>query len=123
MEPVSMTTMTLVAFLSIILSEGGKTLTVEGIKLAFEKRKDIREGFINLFQPEEITQLRLNEKQEPDEILDVIKRNPDQIEELSKRIKAESELIDKLEKFLIKQEGRTINAKNYIENLGTGNFY
>ncbi len=120
MEPISTTA--LAAFLSLLFTEGGKTLAVESVKLALEKRQDIKDGFVSLFKPEEIIQLRLNEEQSPEDISALVKANPKVMAEIDERINANIELVKELEKFLSKQEGRTIHSKYYIENVETGHF-
>lgn len=120
MESISMTG--LAAFLSLLFTEGGKTLAVESVKLALEKRQDIKDGFVSLFKPEEIIQLKLNEEQSHAEVSALVEANPKVMAEIDERIKANTALVKKLEEFLSKQEGRTIHSKYYIENVEIGHF-
>lgn len=118
----AISTTALAAFLNLLLMEGGKTLAVESVKLALEKRRDIKEGFVNLFTPEEIIRLGLNEEKNLEEVTALAKANPEFVTDIVGRIKTNKELVKELEKFLTKQEGRTIRAKYYIENVETGHF-
>lgn len=120
MEPISTTA--LAAFLSLLFTEGGKALAVESVKLALKKRQDIKDGFVNLFKPEEIILLGLNEEQSPAEVSALVKANPEVVAEIDKRIEANIELVTALEKFLNKHEERTIHSKYYIENVEEGHF-
>lgn len=116
MEPV-ITTTALAAFLSLLFTEGGKTLATESVKLALEKRQDIKDGFINLFKRDEITTLGLNEEKSSEDVIALLKANPEIAEIVTKKIEANSDLLNQLLEIIKQQAGKdssniTINAKN-----------
>jgi len=119
MEPITLAA--LATFIAPFFKEAGKTLAVESIKLALEKRQDIKDKFISLFKPEEIITLGLNQEQSPEKVKALVKANPKVAEEVTRKIEANSDLLDELAKILSKQEGRTITTTNYFENVNTIN--
>jgi len=120
MEPITLAA--LATFIAPFFQEAGKTLAVESVKLALEKRQDIKDKFVSLFKPEEIITLGLNQEQSPEEVKALVKANPEVAEEVTKRIEANPDLLDELAKILSKQEGRTIHTHNYIEHIDTAHF-
>ncbi|MCD9186325.1 MAG: hypothetical protein LUM44_07815 [Pyrinomonadaceae bacterium] len=112
----------LAAFLSPFFVKAGETLSTETVKLALEKRQDIKDGFVNLFKPEEIITLGLNEDRKPEEVLELVKSNSEVAKEVERKIKDNSELLNELAIILSKNEGRNIHTKYYIENIETGYF-
>lgn len=116
MENETITLTALAVLLAPYLKEAGKTLATETIKLALEKRGDIKDAFVELFKPNEITTLGLNEQQTPENIKKLQQENPEITKEVQKKIEENRELLEELANFLSKQEGRTINTKTYIEN-------
>ena len=88
MDPVSVTT--LAAFLAPFFTKAGETLATESVKLALEKRQDIKDKFVNLFKPEEIIKLGLNDEQSPEEVTALVKANPEINEEVTKKNRSES---------------------------------
>lgn len=121
MEPI-ITTTALASFLSLLFTEGGKTLATESVKLALQNRQDIKDGFVNLFKHDEIITLGLNEEKSPEQVKELLEANPEIAQEIDQRVKDNSELLDQLAKILSKHEGRTINTKYYIENVEQGHF-
>ena len=111
----------LATILAPLFQEAGKTLAVESVKLALEKRQDIKDKFVNLFKRDEIISLGLNESQNPEEVKALIAAKPDLVEECRKKIESNPSLLDELAKVLSRQEGRTIHATNYFEHVNTIN--
>jgi hypothetical protein len=104
--------------LATLFTKAGETLTAETIKLALEHRKDIKDKFLNLFNRDELISLGLNENQTPEEVKALINEKP----EIKNKLDENQDLLDELAKALSKQEGRTIHAKYYIENVEKGYF-
>lgn len=117
MEPITLTA--LAVFLAPYFTKAGETLAVETVKLALENRKEIKNKFLNLFQRDEIISLGLNEQQSPEEVKALITDKPEVEEEVRKTLEANKDLLDELAEVLSKQEGRTIHAKYYFENVNT----
>jgi hypothetical protein len=122
MEPI-ITTTALASFLSLLFTEGGKTLATESVKLALEKRPDIKDGFVNLFKRDEIITLGLNEEKSPEEVTALLKANPEVAGTVAKTIEGNSDLLNQLLEIIKEQSGKdssniTINAKN-IAAAGT----
>lgn len=116
MEPI-ITTTALASFLSLLFTEGGKTLAVEGVKLALEKRDDIKNGFVNLFKGNEIIKLGLDEEKNPEQITALLKANPEIAETVTKKVEANEDLLNQLLEIIKEQSGNnssniTFNAKN-----------
>ncbi len=109
------------AFLAPFFTEAGKTLAVESVKLALEKRHDIKDKIIDVFRPE-ITSLNLKDTQSPEQVKALIEAKSEVKAEINKKIKMNSDLLDELTKILSKQEGRTIHTHNYIEHIDTAHF-
>jgi hypothetical protein len=115
MEPITMTA--LAAVLAPFFSKAGETLATESVKLALEKRQDIKDGFVNLFKRDEIITLGLNEETSPEQITSLVKANPETAEAVTKRIEASPDLLNQLLEIIKQQSGNdssniTINAKN-----------
>lgn len=113
---------TLAVILAPFFTKAGETLAVESVKLALEKRQDIKDKFLGLFKGDEIISLGLNEQQSPEEVKAAIDAKPEVAGEIQKKLEANQDLLNELAKFLSKQEGRTIHTKYYIENVETGYF-
>lgn len=120
MDTVSITA--LASFLAPFFVKAGETLSAETVKLALEKRQDIKDGFVKLFKPDEIITLGLDEDRKPEEVLELVKSNPDVAKEVERRIKDNSELLNELAKFLDQNGGRNIYTKYYIEKVEKGRF-
>lgn len=112
----------LATFLAPFFQEAGKTLTVESVKLALEKRQDIKDKFLGLFRHDEFISLGLNENQTPEEVKALVAANPEAAAEIRKKIESNQDLLDELAKILSKNEGRTIHTKYYFENVNTIHF-
>jgi Tfp pilus assembly protein PilN len=119
MEPITLTAVAL--FLTPFFTEAGKTLAVESVKLALEKRQDIKDKIIDVCRPE-FTSLNLNDVQSLEEVKALIEAKPDVAAKIQNKIEANSDLLDELAKILSKQEGRTIHTHNYIEHIDTAHF-
>lgn len=107
----------LAAFLAPFFQEAGKTLAVESVKLALEKRQDIKDKLVNLFQPDEIISLGLNEPQTPEEVKALTAAKPEAAAEVQKRIESNPDLLKELLEVIKQQAGGdssqiTVNAKN-----------
>jgi|GEM_PF-6949629 len=111
----------LATLLTTVFTEAGKTLAVESVKLALEKRKDIKNSFLNLFKPEEFISLGLNENQNPEQVKALLESNTEAAKSVKSKIESNRDLLDELAKVLSQQEGRTIHATNYFENVNTIN--
>ena len=115
MEPVSIAA--LAVFLAPFFTKAGETLATESVKLALEKRQDIKDKFVNLFKREEIIKLGLNEEQSPEEVTALIEANPEVAGEVTKKIESNPDLLKELLEIIKQQAGKdssniTINAKN-----------
>lgn len=107
----------LAALLAPLFLEGSKTLAVESVKLALEKRQDIKDKFVNLFKHDEIISLGLNEPQNPEEAKALIAANSEVAEEAQKKLESHPELLKELLEIIKQQAGKDssqiiINAKN-----------
>lgn len=118
MEPI--TSATLAAFLALFFQEAGKTLAVESVKLALEKRQDIKNSLANLFKPE-IISLGLNENQTSEEVKALLNAKPEIEDTVQQKIKSNSKLLEELANVLSKHQGRAIHTTNYFENVNTIN--
>jgi len=92
--------------------KAGETVAVESVKLALEKREDIKDSFINLFKQEEFISLGLDEYQNPEEVKALLEAETPAAETVRQKIESNRALIDELAKVLSQQEKVTINAKN-----------
>ena len=115
MEPITLAA--LATFIAPFFQEAGKTLAVESVKLALEKRQDIKDKFANLFKPEEIITLGLNDEQNPENVEDLVRANPEVAAEVTRKIEANPDLLRELLDIIKQQAGNesspiTINAKN-----------
>lgn len=119
MEPITLTA--LATLLTPFFNEAGKTLAVESVKLALEKRQGIANSFLNLFKPEEFISLGLSENQEPEQVKALLEADNEAAKSVKSKIESNRELLDELARVLSKHEGRTINADNYFENVNTIN--
>lgn len=104
------------AFLAPFFIEAGKTLTVESVKLALEKRQDIKDKAIEIFRPE-LTLLNLNDAQSSEEVKALIEAKPQVAAEIQKKIESNPDLLKALLEIIKQQAGGdssqiTINAKN-----------
>lgn len=123
----------LAALLAPFFQEAGKTLAVESVKLALEKRQDIKDRFLGLFKPDEFISLGLNENQNPEQAKALIAANSEVAGKIQKRVESNPELLEELLEIIKQQAGKDssqiiINAKNiaaagnvYIQNQ-TNNF-
>jgi len=107
----------LAALVAPFFLEAGKTLAVESVKLALEKRQDIKDKFLGLFKRDEIISLGLNEPQNPEEVKALIAAKPEVVEEARKKIESNPDLLNELLEIIKQQAGNesssiTINAKN-----------
>ncbi len=118
MEVVTLTA--LAALLAPYFQKAGETLATETVKLALEKRQDIKNSLANLFKTE-IISLGLNENQTPEEVKALLTAKPEIKDTVQQKIKSNSELLEELANVLSKLEGRTIHATNYFENVNTIN--
>jgi hypothetical protein len=126
MEPITLTA--LATLLAPFFTEAGKTLAVESVKLALEKRHDIKDSFLSLFKPEEFISLGLNENQKPEEVKALLAANPDIEARAQAKIESNPDLLKELLRIIKEQAGAessqiTINAKNVgqVINNPTGN--
>lgn len=119
MEPVTLAI--LAVFLAPFFQEAGKTLAAESVKLALEKRQDIKNSLVNLFKPE-IISLGLNENQTPEEVKALLNAKPEIEDTVQQKIKSNSELLEELANVLSKHQGRTIHTKYYFEHVNTIHF-
>ncbi len=115
MEPI-LTTEAISGFLSQIFMEGSKTLAVETVKLALEKRNDIKDKIVELLKPEFIS-LNLNEAQTSETVKGLLEAKPDIAETIQKKIEANPDLLNELLEVIKQQAGNNstqiiINAKN-----------
>jgi hypothetical protein len=115
MEPITMTALAVI--LAPFFQKAGETLATESVKLALEKRQDIKEGFVNLFKRDEIITLGLNDEKSPEEITALVKANPETAEAVTRKIEANPDLLNELLEIIKQQSGKdssniTINAKN-----------
>ena len=117
----TITLATVLTLLAPFATEAGKTLAVETVKLALEKRKDIKDKLTEIFKPEFIS-LNLNDNQSSDDVNALIEAKPDVKVTIQNKIESNSELLNELAQVLSKQEKRTIYTKYYIENVETGHF-
>jgi hypothetical protein len=101
--------------------KAGETLAVESVKLALEKREDIKNSFLNLFKQEEFISLGLSENQKPEEVKALLEAETPAAETVRQKIESNRALIDELAKVLSQQEGRKIETTNYFENVNTIN--
>ncbi len=108
----SVTLICLATLLSPYFFEVGKTITAESVKLALEKREDIKNAFLNIFQPEEFISLGLSEYQKPEEVKALLEADTPTAGAIRRKIESNRALIDELAKILSQQEGITITAKN-----------
>ena len=115
MELVTITA--LAGILAPFFQKAGETLSTESVKLALEKRQDLKDSFVNLFKSDEIITLGLNEETSPEQITALVNANPETAEAVTKRIEANPDLLNQLLEIIKHQSGKdssniTINAKN-----------
>src|SRR5215213_7097971 len=104
MEPITMTALAVI--LAPFFQKAGETLATESVKLALEKRQDIKEGFVNLFKRDEIITLGLNEEKSPEEVTALVKANPETAEAVTKKIEANPDLLNQLLEIIKEQSGK-----------------
>jgi len=115
MEPITLAA--LATFIVPFFQEAGKTLAVESVKLALEKRQDIKDKFVSLIKPEEIITLGLNQEQSPEKVKALMEANPEVAKEVTRKIGASPDLLNELLEIIKEQAGKdssrmTFNAKN-----------
>lgn len=114
MEPI-LTTTAVTGFLALLFQEGGKTLAAESVKLALEKRHDIKDKLVELFRPELIS-LNLNETQTSEEVRALLTAKPEIAESVQNKVENNSELLKELLEIIKTQKGKdssqiTVNAE------------
>ena len=114
MEPITLAAVA--AFVAPFFTEAGKTLAVESVKLALEKRQDIKDKIIDVFRPELIS-LNLNDNQKPEEVKALIETKPDVAAQIQNKIESNPDLLKELLEIIKRQAGKDssqiiINAKN-----------
>ena len=109
-----LTTAALTGFLALLFQEGGKTLAVESVKLALEKRHDIKNKVVEFFRPE-FTLLNLNDAQTPEDVRALLEAKPDVAETIQKKVESNPDFLKELLE-IIRQQAEdksseiTINA-------------
>ncbi|HEX8736111.1 MAG TPA: hypothetical protein VF721_12360, partial [Pyrinomonadaceae bacterium] len=103
MEPITLTA--LAVFLAPFFTKAGETLAVESVKLALEKKQDIKDRFLALFQRDEFISLGLNEQQSPEEVKALISAKPEVAEEVQKKFEANPDLLKELLEIIKQQAG------------------
>ena len=121
MEPV-LTAAAITGFLALLFQESSKTLAVESVKLALEKRHDIKNKVVEFFGPE-FTLLNLSEAQTSEEVRALLEAKPNIAETIQKKVESNPDLFNELLEIIKQQAGNNssqiiINAKN-IAAAGT----
>ena len=104
------------SLLAPFFTKAGETLATESVKLALEKRQDIKDSFVKLFKPDEIITLGLNEEKNPEDITALAEANPETFDAVNKKIADNGELLERLLEVIKNQSGDkpagvTINAE------------
>ncbi|HEX9928976.1 MAG TPA: hypothetical protein VGB02_10620 [Pyrinomonadaceae bacterium] len=117
MEPITLTA--LATLLAPFFTEAGKTLAVESVKLALEKRHDIADSFLSLFKPEEFISLELNENQEPERVKALLESDNEAAAQLRQKIEAKQDLMSELRKIIESETGKNVSQVNInAKNIG-----
>lgn len=117
MAPITLTA--LATLLTPFFTEAGKTLAVESVKLALEKRKDIADSFLDLFKPEEFISLGLNENQEPEQVKALLESDNEAAAKVRQKIEAKEDLMSELRKIIEAETGKNVSQVNITaKNIG-----